>query len=76
MTKTIELEAAQASLGELIAGLEADGEVVIVKDHKPVAKLVPTSQVRQPRKAGNCKGMITIVAEDDEHLKDFEEYMP
>jgi hypothetical protein len=24
---------------------------------------------------GSCKGMITIVAEDDEHLKDFEEYM-
>ena len=27
------------------------------------------------RKAGNCRGMITIVADDDEHLKDFAEYM-
>jgi predicted DNA-binding antitoxin AbrB/MazE fold protein len=27
------------------------------------------------RKAGNCKGMLTIVADDDEHLKDFEDYM-
>jgi hypothetical protein len=24
---------------------------------------------------GSCKGMMTIVSEDDEHLKDFEEYM-
>jgi hypothetical protein len=24
---------------------------------------------------GSCKGMITIVSEDQEHLKDFEEYM-
>jgi len=25
---------------------------------------------------GSCKGMMTIVSEDDEHLKDFAEYMP
>ena len=24
---------------------------------------------------GSCKGMMTIVSEDEEHLKDFEEYM-
>jgi hypothetical protein len=24
---------------------------------------------------GSCKGMLTIVSEDHEHLKDFEEYM-
>lgn len=24
---------------------------------------------------GSCKGMLTIVSDDDEHLKDFEEYM-
>jgi len=24
---------------------------------------------------GSCKGMLTIVSEDDEHLKDFEGYM-
>lgn len=24
---------------------------------------------------GSCKGMMTIVSEDDEHLKDFEDYM-
>jgi hypothetical protein len=24
---------------------------------------------RQPRKPGNCKGMITLLVEDDEHLE-------
>lgn len=24
---------------------------------------------------GSCKGMMTIVSDDDEHLKDFEDYM-
>ena len=25
---------------------------------------------------GSCKGMLTIISDDDEHLKDFAEYMP
>lgn len=31
--------------------------------------------VRLPRKAGNCIGMMEIIADDDEHLEDFKEYM-
>jgi len=76
MTKTVELDVAQATLRELIAGLTPDDELVIVEDRKPVAKLVPTAPDRHPRKAGNCKGMLTNLVEDDEHLKDFGEYMP
>ena len=73
MTKTVELDEAQATLRELIAGLKPDDEVVIVQNQKTVARIVPPK--RGTRKAGNCKGMITILAEDDEHLKDFAEYM-
>lgn len=74
MTKIVELEVAQATLSELIAGLKPDDEVEIVHNHKPVARIVlPRSGI--PR-FGSCQGMLTIVAEDDEHLKDFEEYMP
>lgn len=76
MTKTVELEVAQATLSELVAGLNADDEIVIMKDHHPVAKLVATQASQAPRVPGLCKGMITILAEDDDHLKDFEEYMP
>ena len=35
-----------------------------------------TNPKRAPRKPGNCKGMIQLLVEDDEHLKDFKEYMP
>jgi hypothetical protein len=42
-----------------------------------VAKLVgQRPSERKPRIPGNCQGMITLAVEDDEHLKDFAEYMP
>ena len=72
MTKTVELDVAQATLNELIA----DDEVVIMKDDQPVARLVATLPKRSPRIPGLMKGKLTVVAEDDEHLKDFEEFMP
>jgi antitoxin (DNA-binding transcriptional repressor) of toxin-antitoxin stability system len=50
--------------------------VVITENNQPVAKLV-ASRAEKPRPLpGRCKGMLTIVAEDDEHLEDFKEYMP
>ena len=73
MTKHVELNVAQATLSELVAGLTPDDDIVIMKDHKPVAKLVATSAVRPPRVPGLMKGKLTVLAEDDEHLKDFEE---
>jgi len=76
MNKTIDIDTDTTTLKEVIAGLQPDDEVIILKDHKPVAKLVPTTTVRQPRVPGLMKGKITIVAEDDEHLQGFEEYMP
>jgi hypothetical protein len=42
MTKNVELDVAQATLSELVAGLTPDDDIVIMKDHKPVAKLVAT----------------------------------
>ena len=75
MTKTVELDVAQSTLSEIIAGLGPDDEVVIVRNHKPVARLSPPKPERQPRQPGLMKGKLVVVAEDDEHLKDFEEYM-
>lgn len=73
MSKNVELDVAQATLSELVAGLTPDDDIVIMKDCKPVAKLVATSVVRPPRIPGMMKGKLTILAEDDEHLKDFAE---
>lgn len=76
MTKLVELEVAQATLSELVAGLTPDDDIVILKDQKPVARLVATSAVRPRRVPGLMKGKLTVLAEDDEHLTDFQEYMP
>jgi prevent-host-death family protein len=77
MPTTVELDEAQARLKEIIARLGPDDEVVITDHNRPVARLVGGRQAgRHPRQAGNCKGMITLLVEDEEHLKDFREYMP
>ena len=67
---------AQAKLPELIDRLAAREELVITRNQRPIARLLAEEKPkRMPRKAGNCKGVLTIVADDDEHLKDFAEYM-
>ena len=76
MSKNVELEVAQATLSELVAGLTPDDDIVIMKDCKPVAKLVATSLVRPPRVPGLMKGKLTVLVEDDEHLKHFADYTP
>jgi antitoxin (DNA-binding transcriptional repressor) of toxin-antitoxin stability system len=77
MSATLTVKEAQAKLPELIGKLVSGEEIVITENEKPVAKLVGgrTQQGQRPA-PGNCRGMLTINAEDDEHLKDFEEYMP
>lgn len=74
MVRTVELDIAQATLSEIIAALGPGDEVLIVRNQQPVARIVPTTQAKP--QFGNCKGMLTIVEEDDEHLADFEDYMP
>ncbi len=72
----VTMEEAQAHLPELVAYLGSSEELIITLDQKQVAKLVRENiPSRNRRKAGNCIGMIKIVADDDEHLKDFVEYL-
>ena len=74
---TISIEDAQAKLAELICGLAKGEELVIVQDDQVVARLVGDRSARWVRPGpGLAKGIFSIVADDDEHLKDFAEYMP
>ncbi len=72
----VTIEEAQAHLPELIEKLTLGEEVVITKNHQPVAQLtsLPSDQPRPV--PGRCQGMLTILSEDDEHLKDWAEYLP
>jgi prevent-host-death family protein len=73
---TVTLEEAQAKLPELIDKLVPGEEVIITRNEQPVAKLVGQQRpIRQPRRPGSAKGKLVILAEDDEHLKDFKDYM-
>ena len=76
---TVTIQEAQATLVDLIHQLPPGDEVVITENNQPVAKLVseapkPKGGLRPPPGLG--KGFITIVSDDEEHLKDFAEYMP
>lgn len=74
MTKTVELDVAQSRLKEIIAELGPNDEVLIVRDEEPLARLSAPPARTTPR-FGNCRDMLTIISEDDDHLKDFAEYM-
>lgn len=77
MSTTVTLEEAQAHLAELVARLVPGEEVVITQDKQPVAKLIGQREARhQPRQPGSAKGKLLLLSEDEEHLKDFKEYMP
>jgi len=72
----VTIEEAQNKLTELIHRLSPGEELLITENNQPVAKLVATRAEKPHPLAGRCRGMLTIIAEDDEHLEDFKEYMP
>ncbi len=74
---TVTLKEAQAKLAGLIHELSNGDEIAITEGGQVVARIVGERRAwRQRPGPGLCKGMMTIVADDDEHLKDFAEYMP
>ena len=76
METTVRIDEAQAKLAELIHRLAPGDEIIITENQQPVAKLVSQSKPLQRREPGRCKGMITLLVEDEEHLEGFKEYMP
>lgn len=72
----IALAEAQARLPELIHQLSPGEEVVITEDNQPVAQLSALRTEKPKPVPGRCQGMLTIISEDDEHLRDWSEYMP
>jgi antitoxin (DNA-binding transcriptional repressor) of toxin-antitoxin stability system len=73
---TMSVENVQARLPELIERLAPGEEVIITCNEKPVAQIVPFVEKEPQPQFGGCQGMLTILVEDDEHLADFQEYMP
>ncbi len=70
---------------ELEMTISKDGTIHIPHDYQTIygqkARFVIllSEQAESPRKIrqpGSAKGMLQVLAEDDEHLADFREYMP
>jgi antitoxin (DNA-binding transcriptional repressor) of toxin-antitoxin stability system len=75
----VTIEEAQAMLPELIHKLRPGEAVAIIENNQTVAKLVSEAAKGKPGlrpPPGLGKGYITIVTDDEDHLKDFAEYMP
>ncbi len=74
---TVTLEEAQADLTGIVRRLNAGDEVALTEGGRVVARIVADRGATTPRPGpGLGKGMMTIVADDDDHLKDFAESMP
>jgi prevent-host-death family protein len=73
---SITIPEAQANLPEIVENLKPGEEVIITSNEQPVAKLVPISAAKPQPVFGSSRGKLLIVAEDEEHLEDFNDYMP
>ena len=73
---SVTLIQAQADLAGLIHSLPPGGQMVVTENDQPVATItaaVPTLPGK--RIPGLWKDKLTILADDEEHLADFAEYM-
>jgi antitoxin (DNA-binding transcriptional repressor) of toxin-antitoxin stability system len=79
MTTTIAVEDIKLTLVEFLDQLKPGEEVILTRNRQPVAMLVSTAPISQPKQRpgpGLCKGMITYLAPDfDAPLEDMKEYM-
>ena len=79
MMTTMALEDIKLTLPELLDNLTPGDEIILTRNQQPVAKLVSTAAIPQPKQRpgpGLCKGMITHIAPDfDAPLEDMKEYM-
>ena len=68
------IHTAKAHLSELIQKAMLGEEVIIARDNKPLAKLIPIVPIKRQRKLGFAKEFITIEPTFDDPLDDFETY--
>ena len=71
----VNVHEAKTQLSKLLARVEQGEQIVIARDGKPVAKLVPHELAREPRKPGWAKGKVWIAddfdARDEQIERDF-----
>jgi prevent-host-death family protein len=66
----VNVYAAKTNLSKLLDRAERGEEIVIMRNGRPVAKLVPVSVSQEPRKLGTLKGRIRVRKDFDAPLPD------
>ena len=69
----VNIAEAKTRLSELVEKAASGEEIVIARDHKPVAKLVPI-RPHAPRVPGSARGQVWIAPDFDETPDDFQDY--
>ena len=73
---TVSLEEVDRHFGDVIAKMPPGEGILITQDGEPIAELIRLPSGKQQPVAGRCKGMLTILNEDDDHLADWKDYLP
>ncbi len=71
----VDVQQAGEIFSELMELVASGNEIIIDRDKRPFAKLVPLTRVKKQRQFGSAKGMIIMAEDFDEPLEDFAEYM-
>lgn len=65
---TVNVHQAKTQLSRLLADAAAGDEVIIARDGKPVARLIPVGEAPRRRKPGALRGRLRIAAGFDDTL--------
>ena len=72
----VNIHEAKTTLSKLLQKAAMGEEVIIAKNNKPIAKLVPIEGAKKKRKPGSAKGQVLWIADDfNETPEDFKNYM-
>ncbi len=73
-TAVVNVAQAKARLSELIRRASAGEEIIIARDHRPVARLAAVAPAGA-RRPGSARGRVAMAADFDATPKDFAEYV-
>ncbi len=72
---TISIEQLGEGIPELITEVSQGGSVLITKDNKPFAEVVPVSERKERPGFGSLRGQIHMADDFDAPLDDIKDYM-
>jgi len=71
----VDIEEAKTHLPDLVEAAMNGIEVVIMKDNRPVVKLMPLGPNKLRPRFGSAAGLIMMSEDFDAPIEDFKEYM-